>query len=430
MRAPRAIGLVLALGVMSFATAGAILACNGIVGVEDVRLKREAGGGDTGVDPEPEIEADIPDSPARPPAENVLEVALGLQHTCARKPDLTVKCWGDDQAGQTGTGGMTDGGLVSTPQSVVAIKDAVRIAAGKLHTCIVHKTGSVSCWGENQDGQLGNGQSNNRRPLPVDVVGVGDASAVACGSNFSCALVGDGGVSCWGNGLGGQLGTGTPRLQPMPAPVSGLTDAVTISAGESHACAVKANGTVVCWGDNVNGQLGTGDKMQRNTPTPVLALTDVSFVAAGSRSTCALKKSGAVYCWGANEVGQLGSGAENASPNPTPTPVSGIDAKKLWAGQDHACAVKKDGAVVCWGAGFYGQIGDGQPRADATKATPVPSPVSGVVSAVGVGTGGNHSCAPTMNGLILCWGDNAHGEIGKGTTGGQLNSPESVLTYP
>jgi alpha-tubulin suppressor-like RCC1 family protein len=430
MRSVRASGIVLALGIASFVSAGVLMACASIIGVEDVRPRKDGGVGKDDVDPEPEIEADIPDTTVMPPPqENILEVALGLQHTCARKKDFTVKCWGDDSTGQTGTGGMADGGMIATPQAV-AINDAIRISAGQLHTCIVHKPGTVSCWGQNQDGQLGNGQSNTTSPVPVDVTGVTDAIGISCGASFSCALRRSGGVACWGNGLGGQLGTDNPQLQPVQAPVSGLTDAVFISAGESHTCAVKSAGTVVCWGDNTNGQLGTGDKVSHNRPTPVQTLTNIAFVAAGSRSTCALDKAGAVFCWGANEIGQLGSGAANASPNPSPTVVSGVDAIKLWAGKDHACAVKKGGAVVCWGAGFQGQIGDGQPRAMASTPTPTPSTVSGITAAIGVGTGGNHSCAPTSTDLILCWGDNTHGEIGRGTFGGQLLSPESVLTYP
>ncbi len=429
MRRSRALKLLLALAPMPFVAFGLLAACNGIIGVEDVRLKKEAGTADVFEEPEPEMEAEVPDAPLVQPSENILEVALGLQHTCARKPDFSVKCWGDDTSGQTGTG-AADAGVVATP-TAVAITDAIRIAAGQLHTCIVHKSGKVSCWGENTDGQLGNGESNNRKPMPVDVMGINDASGIACGANFSCALRKTGAVSCWGGGLGGQLGNGSSKLsQPIPAAVTGLNDAISISAGESHACAVRARGGVVCWGDNFNGQLATGDKMNRLSPTPVPTLDGVAMVAAASRSTCALKAAGGVLCWGANEVGQLGSGAANPAPNPSPTVVSGVDAIKIWAGKDHACAVKKGGSVVCWGAGFYGQIGDGQPRTDATTPTAVPSPVSGITSAIGVGTGGNHSCAPTNTGLILCWGDNTHGEMGKGTTGGQLNSPESVLTYP
>jgi alpha-tubulin suppressor-like RCC1 family protein len=258
---------------------------------------------------------------------------------------------------------------------------------------------------------------------------VANARGVACGATFSCAISG-GAVQCWGNGLGGQLGNGQKAIQPLPQPVTGLGDAVAISAGESHACAVKSDGKLVCWGDGINGQLGNGDQLERTTPTPA-ALTDVALVAAAQRSTCAMKKDGSVYCWGANELGQLGSGAASQSPNPSPIVVSGLSqAIAVGAGAIHACAVKMGGAVVCWGNGFQGQIGDGVPRPDAATPTPSPAPVSGITTAIGVGTGGNHSCAPTTSGVILCWGDNTHGELGKGVVGPPLLSPESVQGYP
>lgn len=426
----RALRLTLGIGAMTVTCGSGLFACAGLVGVEDVRLRRDAGTADVLDEEEPFEEAGPTESGPSPGA-NVLEVALGFQHTCARKPDLTVKCWGDDSRGQTGTGGAAaDGGMISSPQPVSGVADAIRIAAGQNHTCVVRSSGQIACWGDNQDGQLGNGQTNARSPTPVDVSGITDATAVACGASFSCALRAGGAVACWGNGLGGQLGNGSKQLQPSPAPVSNLTGAVAISAGESHACAVTADGKVVCWGDGINGQLGNGDQLERTVPTAVPSLDGVAIVAAGSRSTCAAKTTGGVFCWGANELGQLGSGAANATPNPSPTVVSGLDAIALWAGRNHACAVARGGAVACWGAGFQGQIGDGQPRADATTPTAKPSAVSGVTNAIGVGTGGNHSCAPTTTGLILCWGENAHGELGTGTAGAPLLSPESVLGYP
>jgi alpha-tubulin suppressor-like RCC1 family protein len=429
MRGRRALRLGVAVGGVLLANGGALLACNGIIGVEEVHLRRDAGADVT--DEDEIIEDDAEPAETGPmPGANILEVALGLQHTCARKPDGTVKCWGDNSHSQTGTGAGADGGVFATPQAV-AIKDAVHIAAGQYHTCAVRTSGKVACWGENSDGQIGNGDANGARvAVPTEVVGITDAKNIACGASFSCALRGGGTVSCWGNGLGGQLGNGTKQIQIAPAAVSNLTNAVAISAGESHACAVKSDGKLVCWGDNVNGQLGTGDQLERTTPTPIPSIDAVAIVAAAARSTCAAKRSGAVSCWGANEVGQLGSGAANPTPNPSPTAVSNLDAVALWAGSIHACAVRRGGAVACWGAGFQGQIGDGQPRATATTPTATPTAVSGITTAIGVGTGGNHSCAPTSAGSILCWGDNAHGESGNGVAGGQLPSPESVKGYP
>lgn len=421
MRARR---VVLTLGLAAIIAMGTLAACNGIIGVEDVRLRRDGGAAEVGEDLD---EGSQPEASPRP-VENLLEVALGLSHTCARKPDLTVKCWGDDRSGQTGTGGTTDGGIVALPQPV-AIPDAIRIASGKNHTCVVRSGGKVSCWGDNQDGQIGNGLTNARSSLPDEVKGITDARAIACGASFSCAVRAGGSVMCWGNGLAGQLGNGMRQIQPLAAPVSNLDRVIAISAGESHVCAVREDGSLLCWGDGFAGQLGNGDQKDRVTPTPVTGLDGVALVASAARSTCALKQSGAVSCWGENKVGQLGSGAANATPNPSPTVVNGLDAIALWAGADHACAVKRGGAVACWGAGFQGQIGDGNSRADPLTATPSPSGVLGVTNAVKVGTGGNHSCAATAN-TILCWGENDRGQLGNGKVGAALLSPESVLGYP
>lgn len=418
-----------ALTGMVLASASAIVACAGLVGVEDVRLRRDAGISADVIEEVDIVDDDTGTTPPPMPGANLLEVALGAQHTCARKTDSSVKCWGDASHLQTGPGAAGDGGLVITP-TAVGVTDALHIAAGQYHTCVVRKSGKVSCWGENSDGQLGNGDATGTRSAaPVDAVGITDAIGIACGASFTCAIRSGGGVACWGNGLGGQLGNGTKQLQPSPGAVSMLAGAVALSAGESHACAVKSDGKVVCWGDNVNGQLGTGDSMERTTPTVITSLDTMALVAAGARSSCAAKKTGGVFCWGANELGQLGSGAANPTPNPSPTAVSGIDAVALWAGRDHACAVRRGGAVACWGAGFLGQIGDGQPRASASTPTASPTAVSGITNAIGVVTGGAHSCSPTSTGLILCWGDNTHGEIGSGGAS-QVFSPESVVGYP
>ncbi len=421
----RTVRVALGLACAGLTSIGLLVACNGLIGVEDVRLRRDSGLSD--VDDDVEQPETGPEGGPRP-VENVLEVALGLAHTCARKPDLTVKCWGDDSRGQTGTGGGADGGLVPTPQPV-AIPDAIRLASGKNHTCVVRTGGKVNCWGDNQDGQLGNGLTNARSPQPVEVRDITDAIAVACGASFSCAVRAGGTVMCWGNGLGGQLGNNQRQVLPTPQPVSNLTNVVAVSAGESHACAVKADGTLLCWGDGFDGQLGNGDQLDRTTPTLVPTLDSIATVAAAARQTCALKKTGAVFCWGDNKLGQLGSGAATPPTVPSPSLVPNLDAIALWAGNDHACAVKRDGSAACWGAGFQGQIGDGQTRPSPLTPTPTPSGVLGVNSAVKIGTGGNHSCATTKN-TILCWGQNDRGQLGTGAVGSSLLSPESVIGYP
>jgi alpha-tubulin suppressor-like RCC1 family protein len=409
---------------------GASLACNAIVGVTDVRLKKTSDGGDAS-DAEPEQDAEpTDDSGTLPERKNQLEVALGEQFTCARKPDFTVKCWGDDTYVQTGTGGTADGGVVIEPQSVAGIDDAVQIASGRRHSCVVKKSGAVACWGYNLDGQLGDGTSNGRSAKPVNVVGLNDAYVVAAGGNFTCAVRTNGSVACWGGNGSGQLGIGSIAPKTTPAPVLNLTGVRAIAAGQQHACAVKTDGTVTCWGDGQNGQLGNGSPLPSQLPVPVGVVKDAVAVAAAGRSSYALTKDGRVYCWGANEVGQLGTGATNTNANATPAPAKVTGATAIWAGEDHACAVLANATVQCWGAGARGQLGDGRPRDDASAPEPAPVLVSGIQSATTVGTGGNHSCAPTTTGAILCWGANERGQLGNRAIGLPEYSPVSVFGYP
>jgi alpha-tubulin suppressor-like RCC1 family protein len=412
-------------------TSTELLACNAIVGVEDVSLakpKKPADGGGNVSDEDADVPFDASVDAARP---NVLEVVLGEAHTCARKPEGIVKCWGDDVQGQTGTGGV-DGGILRAPTAVVGVTDAVHIAAGGKHACAVRQGGKVSCWGYNFDGQLGNGQTNARAASPVDVSSLTDAVAVSAGSNFSCAIRSSGAVACWGAGLSGQLGGGSNTPRPTPGPVTNLTDALAVAAGESHACAVRGGGRVVCWGEGVNGQLGTGTTAPSNVPVIVPGLDGVVAVGAGGRSTCAVRSAGQVYCWGANDRGQLGSGMSNTIPNPSPALVAGIDdAFAVAVGQAHACAARKSGGVSCWGAGGSGQLGDGTVKADAATPTPAPVVVQGLTSnAVFVGAGGEHSCAALRSGTVSCWGANGRGQIGIPSAVTPQPAPQNVPGYP
>jgi len=407
-----------------------LIACNAILGVQDVSLAKKDGGGEEDLDTGDGTIIDDDSGPVGPSRPNVFQAALGDQHSCARKPAGTVRCWGDDTQGQTGAGVTSDGGVIALPVDVAGVSDAIDIAAGRNHTCIARKSGTVSCWGYNLDGQLGNGESANRHSTPVDVKNLSGAVAVAAGGNFSCALRNGGTVACWGGNGSGQLGKGDESPALTPVAVVDLTGVTAISAGQAHACAVKTDGSVACWGDGLNGQLGSGKPESKSSPVVVGSLPEASMVSAGERSTCALTKTGSVYCWGANELGQLGSGATNATANPSPIVVANLtDAATIWSGRNHTCAVRKSGAVVCWGSGSRGQLGDGQPRVDGGGPTPQLVQVSGIQSAIGVGAGGDHTCAPTRTNAIVCWGDNDRGQLGNGTQKSEL-SPVSVTGYP
>jgi alpha-tubulin suppressor-like RCC1 family protein len=406
----------------------ALIACNSIVGVSDVKLRRDAGA-DQPDDPdepnEPDPTEPIDSSVAtRPP---VLTVVAGESHSCAKKPDGSVKCWGDDTQGQTGTGGTAaDGGVLVGPVTVDGVDDAVDITAGRSHTCVARKTGKVSCWGNNLDGQLGNGETG-RSSSPVDVVGIQNAFLVAAGNSFSCAVRGSGTVACWGNNGHGQLGNNTTESSLTPVVVEGLTGVIAIAAGQSHACAATSEGKVFCWGEGVNGQLGNGSTDPRPKPVEVTSLPKCVSVSAGERSSCALTETGAVLCWGANEVGQLGTGAPNENSNPSPINVADVtDAIAIGSGANHSCAALKTGEVVCWGAGDSGQLGD---SATHDGGAPKRVVVSNIKSGFKVAGGAQHSCATTGADEVLCWGLGDRGQLGDGQIG-NTNAPIHTLGYP
>lgn len=420
--------LPLAFGTLVALLTGAnTVACAQIVGVEEVALKRNRDSGmdatDTDTDPEPP-----PDAGVRPIRPNVLQVALGAKHSCARKPEGAVYCWGDNFYGQLAYD--TSEEIPSRPTRVVGIDDAIDIAAGRNHTCVVRTSGRVSCWGYNLDGQLGNGELTNKRATPIDVVGLTNALAVAAGGNFSCAIRRDHTVACWGGNGKGQLGTGDLQPRTTPVSINGLSDVVEIAAGFSHACAVIDSGNVACWGENEFRQLGPDAMQNSSSPVLIPGITEAVVVATTDRSTCALTRSGSVSCWGANDFGQLGK--EQPSSSALPLEVADLaDVTHLQGGREHVCATRRTGEIVCWGNGSRGQLGDGQTRPPGNEGEPSPVTVSGIQNAAGIATGSEHSCAQTQSGAIVCWGGNDSGQLGNGSSVSQQElSPVTVVGFP
>ena len=236
-----------------------------------------------------------------------IAIAAGRWHTCALVSGGKVKCWGRNGYGQLGDGTNTERRV--KPVTVSGLSGATAIAAGRYHTCALVSGGKVKCWGWNRYGQLGDGTNTERRVKPVTVSGLSGVTAIAAGGAHTCALVSAGAVNCWGNNWNGQLGDGTTTdYRVKPVTVSGLSGVTAIAAGDVHSCAVVSAGAVNCWGWNGSGQLGDGTTERRIEPAIVSGLSGASVIAAGDAHTCTLLLGGKVKCWGANNIGQLGDG--------------------------------------------------------------------------------------------------------------------------
>lgn len=222
--------------------------------------------------------------------------------------------------------------------------------------------------------------------------------------------------------------------RPTPPPLTGVAQLTT---GDQHTCALLTTGQARCWGTNHHGQLGNGTTANSMRPVVVLdpegsgPLTGITRLSAGWARTCALLGSGQAVCWGANSYGQLGDGTSANASLPVLvrsidgsgplTGIAQIDAR----GDQHTCAVQEDGRALCWGRNAHGQLGDG-----TTTDHLLPAPVVAVdgdnalTEVASLASGYLHSCALLDSGEVRCWGWNLAGELGNGTTSA---SPRPVV---
>ena len=180
---------------------------------------------------------------------------------------------------------------------------------GYYHSCAVLQAGTVSCWGYNASGALGNGTTTSSLS-PVTVSGLTGVVAISSFNSNTCARKSDGTVWCWGaNSAEGALGNGSTTMQITPVQVAGITNARDISTGALHSCAVLQTGTAKCWGSNAYGQLGNATNTSSSVPVNVASLTNAVSIGVSNAVTCAVLSDNTTACWGKGDVGELGNGA-------------------------------------------------------------------------------------------------------------------------
>jgi alpha-tubulin suppressor-like RCC1 family protein len=332
----------------------------------------------------------------------------------------------------SGTGSRT----TPLPVQVTALgAHVVQVAAGGFHTCARKDDGTLWCWGQNNDGELGVADpSQTPSPSPVQVTSLGTGVVdVATSWLHVCARVADGGLWCWGNNFWGDVGDGkTHEFPDSPMKVATLTGVAGVAAGGNHTCAlVGCSRALWCWGNNGDGQLGTGaNGVAKPSPVVASAFGDgVAEVATGFWHTCARRQDGTLWCWGYNYDGEVGIDTMgNRQASPVQVSELGVSVRQVAAGRWHTCARRSDGTLWCWGNNGSGQLGDG--TTDSPKPFLVQVTALGTLVTMASANAAN-TCATKSDGTLWCWGDNASGQVGDGTTDTPKPSPAQVaLTCP
>ncbi len=340
-----------------------------------------------------------------------------------------VESWGDDIYGELGNG--TTGGQYKTSGAVLGLSEVSSISAGDSHGLALLKTGHVKAWGLNNYGQLGIG-SEETRDEPAEIPELGNVVAISAseGTEEYSLAVTNGRVMAWGNNQDGQLGDGTTTgpekcsaeaCSRSAVEVNGLEAVTAVAAGPEHALALRENGTVWAWGDNAAGQLGDGSTESHDEPVQVKGLEHVVAIAAGDEFSLALLENGKVMAWGYGLYGELGDGKAEASHEPVT--VSGLsEVIAISAGEEHSLALLSNGTVKSWGFNEEGDLGDGTytgpEKCGTFPCSLAPVTVSEFVGEVtGISAGSEHSLALGPVGPIV---SKVHPNVGSPSGGTEV----------
>lgn len=393
----------------------------------------------------------------------VVAVSTGTLHTCALLDDGVVKCFGDGRSGRLGNGVGDPVGrsAASMGDGLPAVslgtgRRATAIATGAAHTCALLDDGTVKCWGANDEGQLGLGDTDARGDAPgemgdvLSTVDLGLAAhervtAIAAGDAHTCALFSTGSVKCWGSGTNGRLGLGDENTRgdeplemgaALPAVNLGTgRRALAIATGAQHTCVLRDTNDVVCWGVGASGRLGVGSEDDLGTlpsqmgnalqPVPLGTGRTALAITAGASHTCALLDDWTAKCWGSGASGRLGTGdVTSLGDQPDElgdrlAPINlgtGRTARAIVAGTAHTCVVLDTFALKCFGLGTFGRLGSGAtgPLGDAVSRT------GDAIAAVQLGTD-RRVASLTEPGRV----DSLVGTAGDGTAALTWNAPSS-----
>ncbi len=364
-----------------------------------------------------------------------------FSHSCVVHFDGTISCWGKGESGQLGDGIFYTEGIKgsNTPVKVLNIDGAVAVSMGDAFSCALHEDTTISCWGSDNGNVLGNAVAGDSAS-PVKIIDhlgsdINGFTSVSAGFRHACALHNRGTITCWGDGWSGQLGNRDflpaatfPDGTTRPVQVKNMNDAVAVSAGAGHTCALHPDNTMSCWGNYINGELGTGTEVYITSqeyekssafkyPAKVInSRTDIAsnfaVISAGSLNTCALHTDNTISCWGVTPDRKCCDGTTIFIPkkvtNAGDTPIDGF--QSISVGDSNACGLKADTTVWCWGSNYFGELGNLDYPASFIGSD-YPVQVSNIAGLTQVMTRQAYACGLYADGTMSCWGNNSYDQL-------------------
>jgi alpha-tubulin suppressor-like RCC1 family protein len=346
-------------------------------------------------------------------------VSAGSYASIVIKTDSSLWAWGYNAQGQVGDGTQT---TRNSPVKIGTATNWKTVVGGNDYSMAIKNDGTLWAWGKNLNGQLGDG-TTTRRNSPVQIGTATNWKTIICGiSEHTMALKTDGTLWAWGQNLNGQLGDGTTTQRNSPVQIGTATDWKSISVGYNNTVATKTDGTLWAWGYNGYGQLGDGTTTQRNSPVQIGTATNWKSVDAGGMHNVAVKNDGTLWAWGLNTDGQLGDGTTTDRHSPVQI-TTATNWASTSAGGYYTTAKKTDGSLWAWGANYQGQLGDG-----TTTDRHTPVQIGTATNWASISAGYDHSLAIKTDGSFWVWGANFLGAaLGIGTAGNKT-SPVQIAS--
>lgn len=362
-------------------------------------------------------------------------LTTATQHACNIASGGIVWCWGLN--GTDGRIGVQQVGATEFSAQPVQLPGGHRftqIATFGRSTCGIRTDGKAMCWGSNSWGTLGQPTNVSFSTTPQEIAGNLSFRQLSAGADHMCGITTDGKAYCWGNNQWGQFGIGNTSSNHIPQAVGGGSSFGSITAGAQFTCAMTIGFSGFCWGADGSGQHGTGlpisfGNTYTMTARAMLNPPALTSLYASSNLACGLTATGSAYCWGSSTGGRLGSNGNETS---TPRAVAGgLSFRNLSVGAVHTCGVTQTFEVYCWGMNGNGQLGQTLTNGSVTPIRAGGTLLAAEVSAANISTGSaSFTCAESKDRLTTyCWGRNDVGQLGNGTTTSDvaINSTPTIV---